>query len=40
LGRRGDPDDVARGIVALADPAAGWITGQVIAIDGGFDLLA
>ena len=40
LGRRGDPDDVARWIVALADPAADWITGQVIAVDGGFDLVA
>jgi NAD(P)-dependent dehydrogenase (short-subunit alcohol dehydrogenase family) len=40
LGRRGDPYDVARWIVALADPAADWITGQIIAIDGGFDLVA
>lgn len=40
LGRRGVPDDVARWIVALADPAADWITGQVIAVDGGFDLVA
>jgi NAD(P)-dependent dehydrogenase (short-subunit alcohol dehydrogenase family) len=30
LGRRGTPDEVARWIVALADPAADWITGQVI----------
>lgn len=40
LGRRGVPDDVARWIVALADPTATWITGQVIAVDGGFDLVA
>jgi NAD(P)-dependent dehydrogenase (short-subunit alcohol dehydrogenase family) len=40
LGRRGVPDDVARWIVALADPTADWITGQVIAVDGGFDLVA
>jgi len=40
LGRRGVPYDVARWIVALADPAADWITGQVIAVDGGFDLVA
>lgn len=40
LGRRGLPDDVARWIVALADPAAEWITGQVIAVDGGYDLVA
>lgn len=40
LGRRGLPDDVARWIVALADPAAEWITGQVITVDGGLDLVA
>jgi NAD(P)-dependent dehydrogenase (short-subunit alcohol dehydrogenase family) len=40
LGRRGAPDDVARWILALADPTADWITGQVIAVDGGFDLVA
>ena len=38
LGRRGRPDDVARWIVALADPASEWVTGQVIAIDGGLAL--
>jgi NAD(P)-dependent dehydrogenase (short-subunit alcohol dehydrogenase family) len=35
LGRRGDPAEVARWIVHLADPAASWVTGQVIAVDGG-----
>ncbi len=39
LGRRGTPDDVAWWIVALADPAADWITGQVITVDGGLDLV-
>jgi NAD(P)-dependent dehydrogenase (short-subunit alcohol dehydrogenase family) len=39
LGRRGEPDDVARWIVALADPAATWITGQVIGADGGYGLV-
>jgi NAD(P)-dependent dehydrogenase (short-subunit alcohol dehydrogenase family) len=38
LKRRGHPDDVARWIVALADPAAAWVTGQVIAVDGGLGL--
>lgn len=38
LKRRGNPDDVARWIVALADPASGWMTGQVIAVDGGLGL--
>mgnify|MGYP001160605718 CR=1 FL=1 len=35
LGRRGVPDDIANWIVRLVDPEAGWMTGQVIAIDGG-----
>ncbi|MFI0842884.1 SDR family NAD(P)-dependent oxidoreductase [Mesorhizobium sp. IMUNJ 23232] len=38
LQRRGNPDDVARWIVHLADPASDWVTGQVIAIDGGLGL--
>lgn len=39
LQRRGEPADIARWIVALADPAANWVTGQVIAIDGGLGLV-
>jgi 3-oxoacyl-[acyl-carrier protein] reductase len=35
LGRLGTPDDVARTIVFLLDPANSWITGQVLAVDGG-----
>lgn len=35
LGRLGKPEDVARAIVFLLDPANGWITGQVLAVDGG-----
>lgn len=38
LGRRGVPEDVARWIVHLADPASAWVTGQVIAVDGGLGL--
>jgi NAD(P)-dependent dehydrogenase (short-subunit alcohol dehydrogenase family) len=38
LGRRGIPDDIANWIVRLADPEAGWMTGQVIAVDGGLGL--
>ena len=38
LKRRGKPDDVARWIVALVDPASEWVTGQVIAVDGGLGL--
>lgn len=35
LGRLGTPEDVARAIVFLLDPANSWITGQVLAVDGG-----
>ncbi len=35
LGRLGKPEDVARAIVFLLDPANDWITGQVWAVDGG-----
>lgn len=38
LGRRGMPDDVAAWIVTLARPALGWVTGQVIAVDGGLQI--
>lgn len=38
LKRRGAPDDIARWIVHLCDPASSWITGQVIAVDGGLGL--
>jgi NAD(P)-dependent dehydrogenase (short-subunit alcohol dehydrogenase family) len=38
LKRRGNPDEVARWIVRLADPASEWVTGQVIAVDGGLGL--
>ena len=35
LGRLGEPDDVARAIAFLLDPAQTWITGQVLGVDGG-----
>jgi NAD(P)-dependent dehydrogenase (short-subunit alcohol dehydrogenase family) len=38
LKRRGEANDVARWIVELADPTSNWVTGQVIAIDGGLGL--
>ncbi len=38
LGRRGEPDDVATWIVRLTDPASNWVTGQVLAVDGGLGL--
>lgn len=38
LKRRGNPEEVARWIVALADPASEWVTGLVISIDGGLGI--
>lgn len=35
LGRLGDPDDIAGVVRFLAGPAARYITGQVVAVDGG-----
>jgi len=35
LGRRGEPSDVAPWMLALTDPATTWVTGQIIAVDGG-----
>jgi 3-oxoacyl-[acyl-carrier protein] reductase len=35
LGRFGQPDDVANAVVFLASPESSWITGKVLAIDGG-----
>ncbi|ANG85291.1 SDR family NAD(P)-dependent oxidoreductase [Microbacterium aurantiacum] len=35
LGRLGEPEDVARAVVFLLDPANHWITGQVLGVDGG-----
>lgn len=38
LKRRGSPNDIARWILQLANPASEWVTGQVISVDGGLGL--
>jgi 3-oxoacyl-[acyl-carrier protein] reductase len=35
LKRLGTPDDIAHGVMFFASEYAGWITGQVLSIDGG-----
>jgi 3-oxoacyl-[acyl-carrier protein] reductase len=37
--RLGDPTDIANGVQFFASPRSAWVTGQVIAIDGGSALL-
>lgn len=39
VGRRGTPADVARWVVAFADPASSWVTGQVLGVDGGLSVV-
>ncbi len=39
-GRLTTPEDVARAIVALAHPDTYWITGNVIGVDGGEEIVA
>ena len=35
LGRWGKPEDVAAAALFLCSPAASWITGTVLVVDGG-----
>ncbi len=35
LGRWGEPEDIARGVVYLCSPAASWVTGEVLTVSGG-----
>lgn len=35
VGRIGEPEDIAHAVAFLADPKSGWITAQVLVVDGG-----
>jgi len=35
MGRIGEPEDIANAVAFLASPEAGWITAQVLTVDGG-----
>jgi 3-oxoacyl-[acyl-carrier protein] reductase len=35
MGRIGEPEDIARAVAFLASPESGWITAQVLTVDGG-----
>jgi len=36
--RIGSADDIARGVLFFVSPAAGWVSGQTLSIDGGHSL--
>lgn len=39
LARMASPAEIARWVVALADPSNTWMTGEILAIDGGMSLM-
>ena len=39
MGRTGEPEEVADVIAFLCMPAAAFVTGQIIAVDGGYSAM-
>jgi 3-oxoacyl-[acyl-carrier protein] reductase len=39
LRRLGRPEDVTPMVLLLASPLSGWITGQVISVNGGYAMV-
>lgn len=37
-GRIGEPNDIANAILFLSSASAGWVTGQVLSVNGGFSM--
>lgn len=36
--RAGDPNDIAAAVLFLSSPAASWVTGQTLPVDGGYSI--
>lgn len=39
MGRLGQPDDAAGAVLYLVGPDAGWVTGQVLSVNGGYAMV-
>ena len=39
LGRLGQPEDIANGVLFFASPLSDWVTGQILSVSGGFTMV-